>query len=269
LSLASEAAYIRIGRDGNANVYTGYILFQNGTRNGFKIAGEYAASAARQRLVFYSSNNSTSPYEPIWDATMTITHTGAVGIGTASPGYKLQVASGSTGEALGLLTTTSYACVIYKCSSSYRWAVGNNSSDQFYFYNGRAAGTVAYFTYNGSLVTTGDQTVSSDINLKENLAPVTYGVEDIAKTRAVTFDWKDGRGHSAGSIAQDWKPLIPELVHGEEGNMTLAYGQIALLNTVLLARHETEQDKEIRELKDKLFNAENRIKELENRLKIS
>ena len=130
-----------------------------------------------------------------------------------------------------------------------------------------ASGTTVEFSLgsgmrtNGLVVSAGDQVISSDINLKDNLVPVTYSVEDIAKTRAVTFDWKDGRGHSAGSIAQDWKPLIPELVHGEEGNMTLAYGQIALVNTILLAKHETEQDKEIKKLKA-------RVKELEKQLEL-
>lgn len=110
------------------------------------------------------------------------------------------------------------------------------------------ATTVASLSSTGVFTTNGDQVVSSDINLKTNLAPVTYGVEDIAKTRAVTFDWKDGRGHSAGSIAQDWKPLIPELVHGEEGNMTLAYGQIALVNTIIEAREIDVLKKRVAEL---------------------
>ena len=119
----------------------------------------------------------------------------------------------------------------------------------------------------GTFSTVGDQVVSSDATLKTNLKDVTYTVEDIAKCRAVTFDWKDGHGHSAGSIAQDWKPIIPELVHGEEGDMTLAYGQIALVNSILLARHETEQDREIRELKDALGEANNKIERLENEVK--
>ena len=100
----------------------------------------------------------------------------------------------------------------------------------------------------GTILSTGDQVISSDINLKTNLQDVTYTIEDIAKTRAVTFDWKDGRGHSAGSIAQDWKPLIPELVHGEEGNMTLAYGQIALVNTIIEAREIDVLKKRVAEL---------------------
>ena len=139
--------------------------------------------------------------------------------------------------------------------------VGNGSTSNWIGWGFYAADNLMQLTASGTLTTTGDQVISSDATLKENLAPVTYSVEDIAKTRAVTFDWKDGRGHSAGSIAQDWKPLIPELVHGEEGNMTLAYGQIALVNSILLAKHETEQDKEIKKLKA-------RVKELEKQLEI-
>ena len=107
----------------------------------------------------------------------------------------------------------------------------------------------------GNILSTGDQIINSDLTLKTNLKDVTYSVSDIAKCRAVTFDWKDGHGHSAGSIAQDWKPLIPELVHGEEGGMTLAYGQIALVNTIIEAR-------EIERLKE-------RVAELENQLRLN
>lgn len=115
----------------------------------------------------------------------------------------------------------------------------------------------------GNIQSTGDQVVSSDLTLKDNLTPVTYSVSDIAKARAVEFDWKDGRGHSMGSIAQDWLSIAPALVHGEEGNMSLAYGQLALVNTIIEARaieslqvHESEQDKEIRELRERVARLE-------------
>lgn len=121
--------------------------------------------------------------------------------------------------------------------------------------------SVGAYIYAGALVTTGDQTVASDATLKKNWRGLNYGVEDIASATAGVFDWKDGHGTSAGTIAQEWKTLIPELVHGEEGGMSLAYGQAAMLNTILLARHETEQDREIRQLKA-------RVDELETRLKI-
>lgn len=105
----------------------------------------------------------------------------------------------------------------------------------------------------GNILSTGDQIINSDLTMKMNLKDVTYSVSDIAKCRAVTFDWKDGHGHSAGSIAQDWKPLIPELVHGDDGNMTLAYGQIALVNSILEAR-------EIERLKERVAELENQLK---------
>lgn len=117
-------------------------------------------------------------------------------------------------------------------------------------------------TVNGSITSTGDQVISSDATLKTNWKELNYTVKDIANVKIGIFDWKDGHGTSAGSVAQDWKKLVPELVHGDEGNMTLAYGQIALLNTVLLARHEDEQDKEIKELKEKIKELEDKVRQL-------
>ena len=109
---------------------------------------------------------------------------------------------------------------------------------------------------NGSVSSTGDQVISSDFTLKTNLTPVTYSVSDIAKARAVEFDWKDGRGHSMGSIAQDWLGIAPALVHGEEGNMSLAYGQLALVNTILLARQSESHEERIKELEARVAELE-------------
>jgi hypothetical protein len=202
---------------------------------------------------------------------------GNVGIGAPPSGHKLDVTgtiaarSSVTGCIDIYRTTTGGAWVHYypaNQTTNY-WEVGSAGGAYNFIWYWKGSTQVMSLTNAGVLTTSGDQTVSSDATKKRNWQPLSYGVEDIAKCTAGTFEWiADGR-KSAGSKAQDWKGLVPELVHGEEGNMTLAYGQIALLNTVLLARHETEQDKEIRELKDKLFNAENRIKDLENRLKIS
>lgn len=110
-------------------------------------------------------------------------------------------------------------------------------------------------TVYGSVTSSGDQVISSDATLKTNLRDLRYSTRDIAACRAVTFDWKDGSGRSAGSIAQDWKRLVPELVHGKEGSMTLAYGQVALINTVIEAR-------EIEKLKKRIDELEREIKRL-------
>lgn len=160
-------------------------------------------------------------------------------------------------------TGGAWICFYPSNQETYFWDIGaggvsSNSTNFSFEYQGN--GVKAYLTPSGTFSTVGDQVISSDINLKTNLQDVTYLVADIAKTRAVTFDWKDGRGKSAGSIAQDWKRLIPELVHGEEGHMTLAYGQIAMLNTILLARRSEDHETRIKALE--LENAELR-KEIE------
>lgn len=111
---------------------------------------------------------------------------------------------------------------------------------------------------NGTIVSTGDQTIASDERIKRNFKPIELSVEQIASCRAVAFDWAAG-GHSFGSVAQDWEPLVPEAV--KQGDFkTLAYGQLALVAAINIALHETEQDKEIRQLKERVKNLEDEVK---------
>ena len=117
----------------------------------------------------------------------------------------------------------------------------------------------------GIIGTTGDQVVTSDIRIKRNIKPIDLTVEQIASCRAVTFDWASG-GHSFGSIAQDWEPILPEAVKNGDVK-ALAYGQLALVAAINLAKHETAQDKEIRGLKDALGKANDRIEALEKEVK--
>ena len=117
-------------------------------------------------------------------------------------------------------------------------------------------------TVYGTITSSGDQVISSDATLKTNWRELGYGVKDIAGCTAGIFDWKDGHGTSAGTKAQDWEKLVPQLVHGNDGNKTLAYGQVALLNTILLARHETEQDKEISDLRKRIEELESELNKL-------
>lgn len=63
-----------------SNASGGVIQLGHNTQNGFKIASEFSGSASRQSLVFYSSNNTTSPYTPSWQEAMRISHDRSVTI---------------------------------------------------------------------------------------------------------------------------------------------------------------------------------------------
>lgn len=117
-------------------------------------------------------------------------------------------------------------------------------------------------TVYGSITSSGDQVISSDASLKKNWRDLKYGVADIAKATAGVFDWKDGKGESAGTKAQDWMHLVPQLVHGEEGHMTLAYGQIAMLNSILIARSVVKHEDEITVLRRRVAELEKEVEQL-------
>lgn len=152
------------------------------------------------------------------------------------------------------------------------WVSGysDDANKSFFWYHvgGTAAGTFGYRMYlysNGTLVTSGDQTVSSDATLKKNWRDLKYGIKEISLAPAGVFDWKDGRGSSAGTTAQYWEKLVPQLVHGQVGSMTLAYGQIAMLNTILLARKSESHEERIKQLEARVAELETENEQLKTR----
>ena len=90
-------------------------------------------------------------------------------------------------------------------------------------------------------------------------------IADIAKAPAVEFDWVDEtKGSGAGSIAQYWEGLLPQNVkcYGEDGMLSMEYGNIALIAAITLARgYETHEDK-IRRLEKRVAYLEGELNKM-------
>lgn len=145
-------------------------------------------------------------------------------------------------------STNNQAQLIY-----YHAGDGSTSNKLYFgFYNNW---NLSYLDAAGNFVTTGDQVISSDERLKTIVKPVDMTVEQLAGMRAVIYDRKDSGVRSLGVIAQDWEKVLPESVNQGE-YLTFKYAQTAMVSAILLAKHETEQDKEIRKLREKVQKLE-------------
>lgn len=86
---------------------------------------------------------------------------------------------------------------------------------------------------------------SSDINKKTNFAPIPEKELDFTQ-----FTWRKSGLKSYGLIAQQVKALYPELVDGEEGNMTVNYSAALCLTVGQLQRKIKELEQRLRQLEN-------------------
>lgn len=93
------------------------------------------------------------------------------------------------------------------------------------------------------------QSTTSDARLKKDFLDTTLTVDDIAHAPAITFLWKDREGkRQAGSLAQYWETVLPEVVTDIEGKKGMDYGAAALVSAITIARDVNDHEKRIREL---------------------
>jgi hypothetical protein len=101
---------------------------------------------------------------------------------------------------------------------------------------------------------------ASDVNLKNNIEPITYGLNEVLKIKPVEFYWnKEKYNYSGyktiGFIAQDLMDIIPNAatVSGD-GNMQIEY--TAIIAT--LTKAIQEQNSLIKALEQRIINLENK-----------
>ena len=99
-----------------------------------------------------------------------------------------------------------------------------------------------------NIIAQGTVTQGSDKALKEDIKMIEYGLEDVLLLDPVSFRMKTGGIKSLGFIAQDMKPIIPELVYWVEGGLSISYANL----TAVLVKAIQELKQEVDELKQQL-----------------
>jgi len=241
------------------NFYITSNWFYNGSQNADNTG--YGLNA----IGFYNSGfmsfltspaGSTSPSER-----MRITSTGNVGIGTTSPGAKLEVVDTNGSQLLiGYSTTATnyYDATTHIFRATYGGTermritsggevlIGTTSDagDYKLQVNGRVLATDSIYS-NGDVVAY----ASSDIRLKDNILPIKNALEKVKKIGGYTFDWNNKQttyeGHDVGVIAQEIEAVLPEVVTTRDnGYKAVKYEKL----TALLIESIKEQQVQIERL---------------------
>jgi hypothetical protein len=126
--------------------------------------------------------------------------------------------------------------------------------------------------FQGNVLVTGCLVASnlscpSDARLKENIAPLSYGLPEVLRLRPVTWQWKDATKTepNLGLIAQDVEPVLPELILQNADNKgSLGLNYMGLIP--VLVKGMQEQQAQIVEQKEQNRKLEERLAAVEKLL---
>jgi hypothetical protein len=89
-----------------------------------------------------------------------------------------------------------------------------------------------------NLYSRGYVTALSDARKKRVLGDIVLSAEQITKMPAVRFEWKDPKkpGMFIGTLAQNWREILPEAVHTlDDGTLSFDYQSAAIVGLINLA----------------------------------
>jgi hypothetical protein len=107
-------------------------------------------------------------------------------------------------------------------------------------------------TITGNTICFGTVSAASDINLKKDIVTVENAIDKIKKLRGVNFTYKKNDEKSMGVIAQEIQEIIPEVVSGNDGTLTVNYGALAGVFIEAFKEISYTQEKEINDLKEQM-----------------
>ena len=95
---------------------------------------------------------------------------------------------------------------------------------------------------------------TSDIKVRKNIIPLSYGLNEVMNLRPVSYDWKDNSGIiKIGLIAQEIKKTVPQVVVDNEEKENLGMNYAELVPVSINA---------IKELNKKVENLEAQVEKL-------
>ena len=164
---------------------------------------------------------------------MRITSSGLVGIGTNNPNSNFLVTLGSNGAGL---TTGAF---VHRIGSGSGAGENIEYGGSFYvFHDGRTTSTPgfgniacnrsspAYSARNNGgsayYAEAGGFTGPSDYRIKENIVPLTDGIDKVKQLKPIIFDytdeahWEDGNARHDGFLAHEVQEVVPDAVFGEK-----------------------------------------------------
>jgi hypothetical protein len=194
---------------------------------------------------------------------------GNVGIGTVTPGQKLDVfggnilLSGNTNPRIYLNTTTAGVSPRVMDIAGSDW--------RFFRENGpEGSAVLATLTAGGNWNIAGTLSQASDIRLKKDIEPVLSSLEKLKALEGVTYNWRDCTRDPArqmGVIAQDVEKVFPEAVMtNKEGFKAVIYTSLIapMINAVKELADFREADvKRVATLEAEVAKKESRIQQLE------
>jgi hypothetical protein len=175
--------------------YPSNVTTGNGDDNTFVGAGAYESSN------FNYSNSTAIGY----GATISGNNATALGNGATASNDNIMVFGNSSVTGWGFGTVP----------AGYAIVVGTTTS------NGNGAKCTA----------AGAWTNASDSTKKYDITNINYGLNEVMKLRPVSYKWKVTDQNDFGFIAQQVRQILPEIVYGQDGDMTLSYGQITAVLT--------------------------------------
>jgi hypothetical protein len=148
------------------------------------------------------------------------------------------------------------AIMSFHRGGAYAINMGLDSDNVFRIGGWSASANRLQMDMSGNLTMAGNIAANSDERLKKDWADLADDfVEQVAKVKAGTYTRIDSGERQAGSSAQDWQKLLPEVVHAtedEDNTLSLTYGNAALVAAVKLAQRVVEQDARIARLESLL-----------------